>query len=323
MIFLSHLSVEYLPYGLLSITLSAGLIYGKHTVSEQKKKKGNENINILPTPPFLFFLVLIVLCFVLFCFFCKLSWNIFRFSPYNCGVPFRIRVFAPWLGVCEDRNAEFVLPWGWLVGAACEWCPWLLPGLLPGPPGPALSMMGRWWKLGCSRSSMRLCSFFLGLRRRITSWVNVLMLWSIARIWNRQRWRYTINNSTDFLTLSYFLRLKTVEIPGINILMFSSPEISRVYLLLLAYMLAFSLWFIFSLLGLSCPNCPSGPLWNYVSLTPEHIGMENCWRAAQSTEHVPATQVSPLSSVLPALRIKGFFTLLYLNKQINKSLFYS
>lgn len=69
MIFLSHLSVEYLPYGLLSITLSAGLIYGKHTVSEQKKKKGNENINILPTPPFLFFLVLIVLCFVLFCFF--------------------------------------------------------------------------------------------------------------------------------------------------------------------------------------------------------------------------------------------------------------
>lgn len=130
----------------------------------------------------------------------------------------------------------------------------------------------------------------------------------------------------DCFILSYFLRLKTVEIPGINILMFSSPKISRVYLLLLAYMLAFSLRFTFSLLALSCPNWnffgtvgggTSGPLWNYVSLTPEHIGMENCWRAAQSTEHVPATQVRPLSSVLPALRIKGFFTLLYLNKQIN------
>lgn len=74
MIFLSHLSVEYLPYGLLSITLSAGLIYGKHTVSEQKKK-GNENINILPTPPFLFFVV--VLCVV--CVFCLMVCFLFCF----------------------------------------------------------------------------------------------------------------------------------------------------------------------------------------------------------------------------------------------------
>lgn len=170
MIFFSHFSVEYLPYGLLSITLSAGLIYGKHTVSEQKKK-GNENINILPTPHF----------------FCKLSWNIFRFSPYTCGIQFCIYLFAPQLGRSKDCNAECLT-----TRLTCWSSVWITPYFswhAARPPGQALSMTGSWWKHGCSRGSMGSLSCSLGLRRRITSWVNVLMLWFAARIWNTLRWR--------------------------------------------------------------------------------------------------------------------------------------
>lgn len=186
--------------------------------ANRKKKRGNENINILPTPHF----------------FCKLSWNIFRFSPSTCGIQFCIYLFAPQLGLSRDCNAEYLT-----TRQTCWSNVWIRPCTswhAARPLGQALSMTGSWWKHSCSLGSMESLSFSPSLHRKITSWVNVLMLWFTAR--NTLRWRYKINIGMDF-----FLRLKIMEILSINILKISHPPGLP---LAVAYVFSFSLWVTFS-----------------------------------------------------------------------------
>lgn len=167
-------------------------------------------------------------------FFCKLSWNIFRFSPSTCGIQFCIYLFAPQLGLSKGCNTKYLT-----TRLTCWSNVWITPYTswhAARPPGQALSMMGSWWKHSCSLGSMGSLSFSLSLHRRITSWVNVLMLCFTAR--NTLRWRYKINIGMDF-----FLKLKIMEILSINILKISHlPGLP----LAVAYLLSFSLWVTFS-----------------------------------------------------------------------------
>jgi len=113
-IFFSHFSVEYLPYGLLSITLSAGLIYGKHTVSEQKKKA----MKILIFSPHPIFFV---------------NWAETYSDSAHILVAFSsVYIYLPLSWDLAKTAMLSVSPQGWLAGAACELHP-TSAGMLPDP----------------------------------------------------------------------------------------------------------------------------------------------------------------------------------------------